>query len=282
MADYYTTLNIPKSATDDDVRKAYKKLAKTHHPDTGGDANTFRQISEAYQVLSDPTKRKNYDTYGSAEAGQVNFRTGNAQDINVDEIFNQFGMHFGKGFQQKRQLRNKDVRIQYTVDFKDVFKGKTEDVTFQLPSGSVEVIRMNIPAGIKNQDKIQFTGYGDDSIRNAPRGNLIVIVTVNPDPKYRVEGVDIYTTLNVEFWDLIFGLERIMYLPDNSSINLKVPAGTNPNTLLSVNNHGVPDINTGKRGRLFVEVKASTPSLDAKQFKALQEYHGRYIDVDND
>ena len=73
-----------------------------------------------------------------------------------------------------------------------------------------------------------------------------------------------------------------MYLPDNSSINLKVPAGTNPNTLLSVNNHGVPDINTGKRGRLFVEVKASTPSLDAKQFKALQEYHGRYIDVDND
>ena len=282
MADYYTTLNIPKSATDDDVRKAYKKLAKTHHPDTGGDANTFRQISEAYQVLSDPTKRKNYDTYGSAEAGQFNFRTGNAQDINVDEIFNQFGMHFGKGFQQKRQLRNKDVRIQYTVDFKDVFKGKTEDVTFQLPSGSVEVIRMNIPAGIKNQDKIQFTGYGDDSIRNAPRGNLIVIVTVNPDPKYRVEGVDIYTTLNVEFWDLIFGLERIMYLPDNSSINLKVPAGTNPNTLLSVNNHGVPDINTGKRGRLFVEVKASTPSLDAKQFKALQEYHGRYIDVDND
>ena len=280
MADYYTTLQIPKSATDEDVRKAYKKLAKTHHPDTGGDANTFRQISEAYQVLSDPNKRKNYDTYGSAEAGQFNFRTGNAQDINVDDLFSQFGMHFGKGFQQKRQLRNKDVRIQYAIDFKDVFKGKTEDVTFQLPSGSVEVIRMNIPAGIKNQDKIQFTGYGDDSIRNAPRGNLIVIVTVNPDPKYRVEGIDIYTTLNVEFWDLIFGLERIMYLPDNSSINLKVPAGTNPNTLLSVNNHGVPDINTGKRGRLFVEVKASTPSLDAKQFKALQEYHGRFI-VDN-
>jgi curved DNA-binding protein len=277
MVDYYKTLNISKSATDEEVKKAYKSLAKTHHPDTGGDASTFRQISEAYQVLSDPTKRKNYDTYGSAEAGQFNFRTSNAQDINVDEIFNQFGMHFGKGFQQKRQLRNKDVRIQYAVDFKDVFKGKTEDVTFQLPSGSVEVIRMNIPAGIKNQDKIQFTGYGDDAIRNAPRGNLIVIVTVNPDPKYRVEGIDIYTTLNVEFWDLIFGLERIMYLPDSSSINLKVPAGTNPNTLLSVNNHGVPDINTGKRGRLFVEVRANTPSLDKKQFKALQEYHGRFI-----
>ena len=276
MVDYYNILKISKSASDDEIKKSYKNLAKQHHPDTGGDANTFRQISEAYQVLGDPAKRKNYDAFGSADPQQFNFRSNNSNDINVDELFNQFGVHFGRGF-KPRQQRNKDIRLQYTIDFHEVFTGKTEDVTFQLPSGSVEVIRMNIPAGIKNGDQIQFTGYGDNSITNLARGNLIVVVTVTPDPKYTVDGTDIHTTLNLPIWDLLIGIEHTMYLPSKTSINLKIPPSTNPGTMFSMNNHGLPDINTGKRGKLFIEVKATVPTLDEKQLKGLKEYYGRFI-----
>jgi len=279
MVDYYKTLNISKSATDDDIKKAYKKLAKQHHPDTGGDAETFRQINEAYQSLNDPVKRKNYDTYGSAEPQQFNFRSGNANpNFDFDEIFNQFGMHFGRGFQQRHQT-NRDIRIQYAMDFRDVFKGKTEDVTFQLPSGSVEVIRMNVPAGVQTGNKIKFTGYGDDSIKGIPRGDLIVVITVNPDPDWRIDGRDLYTTLKLPIWELMVGKTHTLALPDMASIQLKIPPSTNPGTIFSINGHGVPDMKTGQQGKVYVEVKGFVPEFNTAQVKAITEFAAKLENI---
>ena len=152
--DYYSILGVSKTASSDELRSAYKKLSMQHHPDrTGGDDSKFKQINEAYSTLKDPQKRNEYDNPQPQYAqgfGPNGF--GNPSDF--QDLFSQFGVNFGN--MQGRQVRNKDVKITYTIEFADLFTGKAVNIQYDLPSGRMGNLDAAIPPGVKSGDVVRF------------------------------------------------------------------------------------------------------------------------------
>src|SRR5210317_489085 len=249
MADYYDTLGVSRNASDKDLKTAFRKLAAKHHPDAGGDAEKFKEINEAYNTLKDPQKRQMYDQFGSTDSHQ-------AQQ-------NPFG--------QPRRRQNRNIRIGYTINLQDVFNGVGNTITYQLPSGRQEVIDVRIPAGVKDGDSVRVQGYGDNSIKDLPRGDLIIKVKVNQLPNWRREGDNIYTMKELDVFDLLIGTKIPLNTPDNKNITINIPAGTNSGTTLSVTGYGTPNVNTSRRGNLYVTVKGITPKLEQNEIEEIRK-----------
>lgn len=277
--DYYDILGVKRSASADELKTAYKRQAMKNHPDKGGNPEKFKQINEAYQNLSDPQKRQMYDQFGTADpqqagmgSGGFHFHSAGPGDVDFDDILRHFGFgaHFGQGFANQRVRRNKDIRLNWTIKFEDQFIGKTDTLSYKLLNGKVEVLDVKIPPGIRQGDNIKFQGYGDMSIPDLPRGDLIIKINIQPHPKFRREGNDIYTIQEISAFDLITGIKKEITTPENKKINLTIPAGTGPNTVFNISDHGVPDMNTRRRGNFFVEVKCIIPKLSKEQIDELK------------
>ena len=185
--DYYSTLGVGKNATDDDIKKAYRKLAMKHHPDRGGDESTFKKISEAYDVLSDPQKKqivdlggdpKNQGNGNSFNQGpfEFHFNTGGVPP-GMEDIFGRFG--FGSGFGRQPMQKNKTLNINVDITLEDVLSGRDINAEITIPStGKRKMINIAIPAGIEHGQQIRYEGMGDDAIRELRPGDLIVNVNV--------------------------------------------------------------------------------------------------------
>lgn len=251
--DYYSILGVPKNASQDDIRKAYKKQSMTHHPDRGGNEETFKKVNEAYSTLKDPVKRQQYDN----PHPQFNFNSQNFRHNNpFEDIFSGFG------FRQARQhVRNKDVQLSYTIEFKDIFTGRGVSVSYKLPSGRPEILDLNIPAGLQDGDVINFAGYGDDSIPNAPRGNLILKIRIAKDPLWQREGDNFKRTVKLSIFDLLIGSEIEFKTPQGKELSLNVPQGTKSGTTFSIPGYGAPNVNTKKQGNLYVKIEGIVPKI---------------------
>jgi curved DNA-binding protein len=275
MADYYETLGVSKNASEKDLKTAFRKLAAKHHPDAGGDAEKFKEINEAYNTLKDPQKRQMYDQYGTADPQQMGgnpFGNGNFSFTgSPEDLQDIFGTFFGQGFGQPRRRQNRSISINYTIEFKDVFNGVGNTISYKLPSGKQEVIDVRIPAGVKNNDSVRVQGYGDDSIKGMPRGDLIIKVRVRGLANWRREGDDVYTMKELSIFDLLLGTKIPLDTPDNKHITINIPAGTNPGTTLSVTGYGTPNVNTSRRGNLYVTVKGITPKLEQNELDEIRK-----------
>jgi len=275
MADYYETLGVSKNASEKDLKTAFRKLAAKHHPDAGGDAEKFKEINEAYNTLKDPQKRQMYDQYGTADPQQMGsnpFGDGNFSFTgSPEDLQDIFGTFFGQGFGQPRRRQNRSISINYTIEFKDVFNGVGNTISYKLPSGKQEVIDVRIPAGVKNGDSVRVQGYGDDSIKGMPRGDLIIKVRVRGLANWRREGDDVYTMKELNIFDLLLGTKIPLDTPDNKHITINIPAGTNPGTTLSVTGYGTPNVNTSRRGNLYVTVKGITPKLEQNELEEIRK-----------
>jgi curved DNA-binding protein len=275
MADYYETLGVSKNASEKDLKTAFRKLAAKHHPDAGGDAEKFKEINEAYNTLKDPQKRQMYDQYGTADPQQMGsnpFGDGNFSFTgSPEDLQDIFGTFFGQGFGQPRRRQNRSISINYTIEFKDVFNGVGNTISYKLPSGKQEVIDVRIPAGVKNGDSVRVQGYGDDSIKGMPRGDLIIKVRVRGLANWRREGDDVYTMKELDIFDLLLGTKIPLNTPDNKHITINIPAGTNAGTTLSVTGYGTPNVNTSRRGNLYVTVKGITPKLEQNELEEIRK-----------
>ena len=275
MADYYNTLGVSKNASEKELKTAFRKLAAKHHPDAGGDAEKFKEINEAYNTLKDPQKRQMYDQYGTADPQQMGgnpFGNGNFSFTgSPEDLQDIFGTFFGQGFGQPRRRQNRNISISYTIDFKDVFNGIGNTISYALPSGKQEIIDVRIPAGVKNGDSVRVQGYGDDSIKGMPRGDLIIKVKVRGLSNWRREGDDVYTMKELDVFDLLLGTKIPLDTPDNKHITINIPAGTNPGTTLSVTGYGTPNVNTSRRGNLYVTVKGITPKLQQNELEEIRK-----------
>jgi DnaJ-class molecular chaperone len=178
--DYYNILGVNRNASQEELKKAYKKLVMEHHPDRGGDHDHFAKINEAYETLKDPAKRSAYDN----PQPQFNFRSGNANDLH--DIFSQF---FG---QHTIVRRNKDIRLSVTLTLEDVAVGKEILGSYTMPSGRTETSNFKIPAGVEHGEVIKFKGLGDDSHPNLDRGDLLVQVRVANHNRYQRDGSNIF------------------------------------------------------------------------------------------
>jgi len=258
--DYYSILGLSKTATQDDIRKAYKKMSMKHHPDRGGDEEEFKKVNEAYQTLGDAQKRAAYD---NPQPQGFNFNTQNMHDG-----FGPFGMPgmddvFAQMFRQQRQpmQRNQDITIAADVTIADLFTGKQLYAQFSTRTGKQERVEIDIPKGIREGQSIRYKGLGDNSIPRLPRGDLYVKVRILPDRNWRKEGYDFHTTVDVNIFDLLLGGEVNLSTPEGRTLSLKIPKGSQPSTTFSVHGYGVPDIKSGRRGTIFVKLNAFVPRI---------------------
>ncbi|MBE27347.1 MAG: hypothetical protein CMN33_06655 [Saprospirales bacterium] len=271
--DYYQTLGVNKNASDKELKSAYKKLSMQHHPDrTGGDDSKFKQINEAYSTLKDPQKRAEYDNpqpQYSQGFGPNGFQgMGGFEDVFAQFGFDKFG-HINR--QQQRPVRNKDIRINYRMNFTEVYTGIGTSISFNTPSGRHEIIDVKIPPGMKNNDVVQFPGYGDDSIKGLPRGTLQVKLDIATPQGWRREGEQLYTEITIDVFDLILGKTVILNTPEKKQISLQIPPGTNNGVTMNIAHHGVPRVNTNNRGNLYVKIRATTPKLNTDELRKIQE-----------
>ena len=266
--DYYSTLGVPKGASDDDIKKAYRKLAMQHHPDRGGNQNKFQQIQEAYDTLGDAAKRQQYDNPAPQGFGGDGFHFQFNGGSGFEDIFAQFG--FGGPFQQQR--KNKDLRIQIELDLVSTLQDQNKTVSVQTTNGTRETVHVNIPRGIRSGQQMRFPGLGDNMFNTIPRGDLFVHFAVRPDPQFSVEGDDVVYHSVIDALDAIIGTTIDVPNLESKVYRLTVPAGTTHGTRMRLPGQGLYNLNQPTRGHLIVEIQLSvTPRTSDEAVKLAQQ-----------
>ncbi len=257
MTDFYSKLGVSQDASQDDIKKAYRSLANRHHPDKGGDQAAFKDISVAYDTLSDPQKRAEYDNqqHGHQFGGGQHFH------FDMNDIFGQhahFTNMFGNGFRQ--QQRNKDLNLQVQVTLVESFKGKQVDASFTLPSGKPQTVSINVPAGIDHGDTIRYQGLGDDSIPNIARGNLNVTIHVIPDYIFRREGNDVFATLEINPIEAMLGCIKSVKTITGEIKNVSIRAGVETGTHYA-SGPGFTNLHSKQTGQFISVIKIKVPTI---------------------
>ncbi|MDO9300951.1 MAG: DnaJ C-terminal domain-containing protein [Anaerolineales bacterium] len=291
--DYYKILGVERKASADDIRKAYRKLAMQHHPDKNpGDKKSedkFKEINEAYQVLSDEQKRARYDQLGSAYS---NFRTGGGRpgDFQWDDWFQQGGGQRGSGNTQdpfggaggfsdffsaifgeavRSSARNQAAQQQqlqgYQQEVDITFQEAYEGTSRQLQSNGRK-LQVRIPAGVKTGSKVRVAGAGPEGL------DLYLIVNVTDENRFERDGQDLYTTSTLSVFTLILGGDTDVETP-TGKVKLSIPAGTQTDQVFRLAGRGMPHIkNPNTKGDLFVKLKVQVPKyLSSKQRELLEE-----------
>ena len=285
MKDYYKILGVGETATNDQIKKAFKDIAKKEHPDRGGNKDRFQEASQAHDVLKDSQKRHDYDTqrkFGRSTGGdQHPFFN---EDIFAD-FFSGFSggdMDFNGRFNFTRDGRtrsfrsgpraNKNVQVRMAISIKEAMLDNEKTINYKLPSGREEFATVKIPAGVQHGVTFKFAGMGDDSQRNLPRGDLLVQMSVLDSDGYTRKGNDLYTDKTINCFQAIRGHILQLKTLEDSIITVKVPAGTQHGTLLSVKGKGMPVHRTlNIRGNLYVKVMVLIPQLSAADLKKIKD-----------
>ena len=271
--DYYNVLGVSKSASQPELKNAFKKKAMQYHPDKGGDPEKFKQINEAYQNLSDPQKRQMYDQFGTTDPQQAQPQgfsfQGGPGGIDINDIMGQFGFNMGFG---NRQMKNQDITIGCNISIEEVYTGKNVIATYRLNNGSEQTVDIKVPRGVNNGDRIRYGGMGQQDIQGVPHGDLYVIINIVNNGNFQLNGDDLLTTRKVGVLDLVVGIKLNIDLPDKSAVMLNVPKGTQPNTVFSINGRGLPNRKTGRSGNVLVKIIGTTPeNLDEQQLQDIEQ-----------
>ena len=267
---HYDTLGVGKSASPEEIKAAYRKLAMKHHPDRGGDQKKFQQITEAYETLSDPDKKAFYDHGGGQQGhpfgqGFHEFRSGHPFQ-GADPFGNPFEdifTHFGFGFRgQRQQPKNSDLQIKVKISLKDSYLGKTMTVNYPLPSGENQTLELTIPAGISTGQQIKMGGMGDSSISEIPRGDLIIHIDVDRDPVFSREDMNLVTKTKIDIFDAMLGCKKIIKNIDGNDIELTIHPGAQNGQRYSCQGLGFPSLKfNNMKGDLIVQLIIETPSI---------------------
>jgi curved DNA-binding protein len=275
MSDHYTTLGVGRDANPEQIKSAYRKMAAKHHPDRGGDTAAFQNVQAAYEILSDPNKRAQYDQpqpQFHQHPGGFQFHSGGFEDI-----FAQFtGGHPFESFFGHRQgpVRNRTLNIQTTITLEEAFHGKDLIASLTLPNGRDQTINVKIPAGIQEGTTLRLSGLGDDSIPNMPRGDLHLTVNIMPHHKYQRHGDDLHQDLEIDCVDAMLGKTITIETINGKNLEINVAPGIQPGQTLCVSGQGMPKMGDERfRGHLMMNVKVIVPkNLSDKQKSLLQQF----------
>jgi curved DNA-binding protein len=266
MTDYYNILGVGENASPDEIKKAYRKLANQHHPDKGGDQAKFKDISVAYDTLSNAQKKAEYDQQRQYGGGpQVRFHAGGFQDFN--DIFgggNPFGgTPFGDifGNHMRGGRKNRDLNIQCQVTLVDSFLGKQLEANYTLPSGRTQTVVINVPPGVSHGETIRYSGLGDDSFPQMPRGNLNVTVIVLPDTNYQRVDDDLYTNIDISPIEAMIGCRKKVRTIIGKEMEIDIRAGVESGAEYAANGLGFSNPHSGRKGRFVSVVRIKTPNI---------------------
>ena len=285
--DFYEVLGVSRSASTEEIRKAYKKLAKKFHPDVkpaDPDAEKkFSEITEAYDVLSDDAKRKNYDQFGHAARGGAaggnpfqGFGGGGGGSFDLDDIlggmFGGGGNPFGGGGRrgQPRTQKGQDAKAEITVPFIVAVEGGEHSVSLQNGTKS-ERLSVKIPAGIEDGQSIRLAGQGNPGSGGGPAGDLIVTVHIATHPWFRRDGQNLLVDVPISPSEAALGAKVDVPTLSEGTVVLTVPPGTSSGAKLRLRGKGVRNHKTGDRGDQFVVLKISVPKDLSEEAIALYE-----------
>ena len=245
MKDYYAILGVGKTATPDEIKKAYRKLASQHHPDKGGDTARFQEIEEAYRVLSDPQQRAAFDN-PQPNFGGFNFHS---QPFDFNEIFNMFGTQFNHHPQQRQ--RTMQARMTLWIQLSDVASGGKRTVSVGSNAGT-QIVELDIPIGIDDGATVAYPGLAPGGI------DLVVTFRIHPNPRWQRDGFNLYTDQKVSIWTLITGGEITVRDILNRELNVAVPPNMQPGQILRCRGRGIPD-RANNPGDMMIRVQAEIP-----------------------
>ena len=312
--DYYATLGVPRTASDQDIKKSFRKLAREFHPDVAKDKKTaeekFKEINEAYEVLSDPDKRKKYDQYGSTwkEGGgyqpppgwQDARSAGGAQSqefhfggTGFSDFFEQlFGRSGGGGFgfggrdfeaaesaQPRGPARGYDIEGDILVTLDEAMRGSVRSISLERvnpKTGQTEAqtFKVRVPIGVKEGQTIRIPGKGGDGANGGTSGDLFLHVRYAAHPDFRARGSDLHYDLDLAPWEAVLG--TTVSVPTlESPVKVRIPAGTNNGCQLRVRGRGLPRGRDGERGDLYVVVNVQLPPQLSDEERELWEKLGR-------
>ena len=301
--DYYETLGVPREATQEEIRKAFRKLARKHHPDVAENKATaeekFKEINEAYEVLGDPEKRRKYDTLGAnwqhagaaAPGGDAYGRWsgfGGPEDGDAyhfegtgfsDFFENFFGRRSGPGGFHRRERssagrtprRGRDIESEILVSLDEVMHGSERDLVMQ-PShggktGERRTVTIRIPRGVGEDQLIRCAGLGEPGSAGGAAGDLFLRVRLERHPDFRVQGHDLYYDLRLAPWEAVLGATVPVKTP-HGTVSIRIPPGSESGTELRLSGKGLPAGKDGGFGHLFAVIRVLTPSTVSDEEKS--------------
>ena len=284
MKNYYDILGVSEDASNEQIKRAFKDIAKKEHPDRGGDEARFKEANEAYDTLKSTQKRHEYDQlrkFGGGHGGQHPFFN---EDI-FGDFFSGFGgdtdfntrFSFTQGPGRTRTFRsqprgNRNVQVRMAISIKEAMQNNEKTINYKLPSGRDEFATVKIPAGVQHGVTFKFSGMGDDSIKNVDRGDLMVVMSVPDSDGYTRKGNDLFTEKTIDCFQAVRGHEFNLQTLEDKVIKVKVPAGTQPGTLLSIKGQGMPVHKTlNIRGNMYVKIHVLIPQLSSQDLKKIKD-----------
>ncbi|HZA79020.1 MAG TPA: DnaJ C-terminal domain-containing protein [Acidimicrobiales bacterium] len=306
--DFYEVLGVSRDASPDEIQRAYRKLARTYHPDVNKDPDAevrFQEIAEAYDVLSDPDTRRRYDAFGHdfrqvpedidpetwararagasaagrgrarAGAGPRVWSTGGSGDqgVDIEDLFGDlFGGLGGFGAGRRRgwgSIQGADQEVELELSVEEAYQGGRRWLSISGPSGPRSV-EVDIPPGVTDGQRIRLTGQGGKGTGGAPPGDLYLVVRIAPHSRYRVEGRDLHVDLPLAAWEAALGTSVVVDTPGGEA-KVRVPAGTSSGRRLRLRGRGLPNPR-GPAGDLFADVRIVVPpSLTERERELFEE-----------
>jgi len=306
--DYYRTLGIERDASPDEVKRAYRRLARKFHPDVSKESDAearFKEVGEAYEVLKDPEKRKAYDRFGADwKAGQefrpppdwqgdFDFSGGGFTDAGEFSDFFEslFGRAAGgrsdraaRGTHVHMRMRGEDIHAKVAISIEDAYNGTTRNLSLQAPeldaSGHVVMrnrsLNVRIPRGVTEGQRIRLAGQGGPGLGGAPAGDLYLEVAFEPHRLYRLDGRDVYVELPIAPWEAALG--RAVPVPTlGGAVELKIPAGSQSGAKLRLRGRGLPGNPAGDQ---YAVLEIMVPRAQDEKARALYEQMERELAFD--
>ena len=302
---YYEILGVTRDAAPDQIKKAYRKLARKYHPDISKESDAearMQEVNVAYDTLSNEEKKKEYDFildhpegfsgfggqagasgFDGAEFYRQGFGQGNSSDFSgFEDLFGRFGTGFGGGnyqYKQRQQsFRGEDQHAKLEVDLDVAFHGTSQQITLQIPTinayGEPEVqrktLQVKIPKGMKEGQQIRLTGQGQVGVRGGENGDLYIEIYYKDTAQYRVEGADIYYTIPVTPWEAALGQQIELLTPAGTKVQVNLPKNAQTGQQLRLKNQGIPNKTAG---HLFLILNiVNPPAHNAEQEQAYRAF----------
>lgn len=285
---HYETLGVSETATQDEIKKAYRKLAAKHHPDKGGDTAMFQKIAAAYETVSDQNKRAQYDAQRQGGFGGGGFDPF-AHAASMGQEWQDVSAMFGQGspFEQffrgarpnpQARRKNRDLNIRIAVTLKQSFTGCDLEANYQLPSGKKQTALIQVPEGIVSGQVIRYQGMGDDTVESLPKGDLNVTVMVEASQDFERRGNDLVTYILINPIEAMTGCTKTVNHLNGSVIRFKLRAGVQHGTEFASNGLGFSDPR-GSKGNFIITVGVEIPTVTDPVLK--EELETLYAKVTN-